>query len=459
MKNRISKFLSLLILFSLSIPPLKIQAQTQNGTWKAGVSRAVITPQHPMWMAGFAVRDHESEGKLHDLWAKALALEDVNGNQAVMIATDLLGFPKALSDRIRDRIQRKYNLSRAQILLNSSHTHSAPVLSDALLDIYPVDAAQLKRIDQYTLELEDKIVELVGGALKSMKPATLSAANGVTRFQVNRRNNAAATLETRSDLNGPNDYAVPVIKVADRSGNLMAIAFGYACHNTVLVDYKWSGDYAGFAQIEIEKMYPGVTAMFFQGAGADQNPLPRNSIPLAEQYGRTLASAVDRVLKEDMKALAPTLATGYNEVPISFSQQPSKEDYAKMADELTSYQQRWAKRMQEKAGRGEAFPASYPFPLQVWKLGDQSLFSLGGELVVEYAIELKRIFGQDIFVLGYSNDVMGYIPTVTILREGGYEGETSQMVYGLPTTWSSDIESTILFEMVKLAKRVGVSKK
>ena len=127
-----------------------------------------------------------------------------------------------------------------------------------------------------------------------------------------------------------------------------------------------------------------------------------------------------------------------------------------MAEELEGYQKRWAERMLQSAERGESFPESYPFPLQVWKLGNQNIFALGGETVVGYAIALKRIFGQDSFVFGYSNDVMAYIPTTTILREGGYEGHSSQMVYGLPTTWSADIESVILHEMVKLAHEAGV---
>lgn len=77
--------------------------------------------------------------------------------------------------------------------------------------------------------------------------------------------------------------------------------------------------------------------------------------------------------------------------------------------------------------------------------------SLGGEVVIEYSIVLKQIFGQDIFVLGYSNDVMAYIPSATILGEGGYEGTTSQMVYVLPGIWKSNIEILILQEMVRLA--------
>jgi neutral ceramidase len=94
--------------------------------------------------------------------------------------------------------------------------------------------------------------------------------------------------------------------------------------------------------------------------------------------------------------------------------------------------------------------------LQAWKLGDQPIFSLGGELVVDYSIRLKRIFGQDIFVLGYSNDVMGYIPSERILMEGGYEGDFSQMVYGLPGKWTSDIESVIVNALIEVAGEAGL---
>lgn len=450
--------LSLLSIAYLLIPNGSAIAQSATDSlWKAGVARIVITPAESMWMSGYAARDHESEGTLHDLWAKALALEDNRGNKAVMVSTDLLGFPKGLSDRIRDRVARKHGLSKAQILLNSSHSHCTPVLENALTDIYPMNAAQLKKVARYTARVEDQIVDLIGRALGAMKPATLSTGNGVTRFQVNRRNNPAATLASQTEIAGPSDYAVPVIKIADPAGKLEAVVFGYACHNTVLSNYQWSGDYAGFAQLEIEKSHPGVTAMFFQGAGADQNPLPRGTIPMAQQYGRELAAAVDRVLQEKMLRIASELSTAYREVELSFNTLPAKDDYARMAKELNGYQKRWAERMFQSAARGETFPISYPFPLQVWKLGSQDIFALGGETVVGYAIALKRIFGQDAFVFGYSNDVMAYIPTTTILREGGYEGHASQMVYGLPTTWSADIEAVILGEMVKLADEAGVN--
>ena len=424
--------------------------------WRAGVAKVVITPEYPMWMAGYAARDHESEGMLHHLWAKALAIEDAQKNRAVLVTTDLLGFPKDLSDRIRDRISQKFGLERSQIILNSSHTHCGPVLGEALSDIYPLDHPQIKKIRRYTDGLEDQIVSLVGASLQAMQPATLSSGNGVARFQVNRRNNDAATLHQTSDLHGPNDYAVPVIKVQDRSGKLLSVAFGYACHNTVLDNYQWSGDYAGFAQLELERLHPGVTALFFQGAGADQNPMPRRTVALAQQYGRTLAAAVDRVLQDDMRPLSSTFTAAYTEVPLALNNAPARVEFEAMAEEYSGYQKRWAVRMLQKVEDGEPFPTTYPFPIQVWKLGDQSIFALGGELVVEYAIEIKRIFGAEAFVMGYSNDVMAYIPSTAILQEGGYEGKTSQMVYGLPATWASNIQTAIFYEIVRLAEQAGV---
>jgi neutral ceramidase len=101
------------------------------------------------------------------------------------------------------------------------------------------------------------------------------------------------------------------------------------------------------------------------------------------------------------------------------------------------------------------FSASYPYPVQLWQLGDQLIFSLGGEVVIEYAIKLKEIYGQNIFVLGYSNDVMSYIPSSRILLEGGYEGERSQKTYGLPASWAPNIETKILNAFMELRNQEG----
>ncbi len=427
-----------------------------DGSWKAGVARRIITPDYHMWLAGYASRKGPSQGKIHDVWAKALALEDKDGNQAVMISTDLSGISKPISDKIRDQLHEKLGLEKHQILLNSSHTHSGPLLEREGMHTYTVTEADLVLIHRYTQELMAHIVDVVVQAFDNMQTASVFSANGVARFQVNRRNNVESTLLKQSELHGPNDHAVPVLKVLDSNGSLVAIAFSYACHPTVLSINQWSGDYPGFAQIELEKAHPGATALFFQGAGGDQNPLPRRTVPLARQYGRTLAAAVDRVLEEDMQELAPELRTNYREIDLDLNPPPSVSELQHFCEEVQGYYRRWGEKMLGKIEAEVTFPKAYKYPLQVWRIGDQSIFALGGEAVVGYAIQLKEIFGHGVFVMGYTNDVMGYIPTATILHEGRYEGATSQFASGLHGTWTYNIESKIMGTLVEMAKGIGM---
>ncbi|MCL2744246.1 MAG: neutral/alkaline non-lysosomal ceramidase N-terminal domain-containing protein [Planctomycetaceae bacterium] len=427
--------------------------------WKAGAAKVKITPEENMWLAGYAARNRASEGILHDLWAKALVLEDAEGNRAVLITMDLVGVPKMFSENIRKQLEDKLGFDKAQIILNASHTHSGPVLhSSGLREMYVhVNEQEAEKIVRYSRLLEQQVIDAAVEASKSLEPVTLEAANGVARFQVNRRNNAEGKLTPLTELKGPNDYAVPVLKVTNAAGQIKVIAFGYACHPTTLDSYLWCGDYPGFAQAELEKNYPGTTTMFFQGAGADQNPMPRRTIPLAKQYGVTLAAAVDRVLQEKMNPLPPTLKTAYKEAMVPL--ETFSADYLKEIAESTKqaeYYKRCAKHVLNRYKDGEPPFRAYPFPVQVWNIGGLPLFTLGGELTVGYSIRLKEKYGEHIFVMGYTNDVMSYIPTVTILKEGGYEGASSQMIYGMPGMWTEDIETVIHKALDEIAKQTGV---
>lgn len=440
----------------LLVTPAVLSAQTG---WKAGVARTQITPQEPMWMAGYGFRTKPSDGTYMPLWGKALALEDAKGNKSLFISTDILGFSKEVSDNVKKHLQQKYGLSKGQIILSSSHTHSGPVLSHTLVDIYPLTPGEDAKIVKYTSFFEKEIIRISEEALRSLKPAKVESENGITRFGVNRRTNQEAKITELFELNGPSDASVPVIKVSNSDNSVAAILFGYACHPTVLNEYKWSGDYPGFAQIELEKLYPGATAMFFLGSAGDQNPLPRRGNTRAQQYGKDLANAVQRVLEEPMKLLAPTLSIGYEEIPLALMPAPNKKELTQLIGQKSGYEKRWAERMLQKVQNNEPLITSYPYPVQVWMIGDQALFSLGGEVTIEYTVKIKQMFGNQVFVAAYANDVMGYIPSLKILREGGYEGETSQAVYGLPSKWKPAIESDILNKVFELGSRVGLSGK
>jgi len=432
-------------------------------TWKAGLARVNITPDKPLWLAGYAARQRPAEGKLHDLWIKVLALEDARGRRAVVVTSDLLGFPKAMADAISAELQTQHKLRRAQIMLACSHTHSGPVLSGALLDIYPLDDKQMAMIEQYSRNLEKAVVKAVGEAISRLAPATVWTGEGTTDFAANRRNNSEKdVVEARQagkPTKGPSDHSVPVMAVRSVDGRLLAVLFIYACHTTTLADYQWSGDYAGFAQIALEEKHPDTQALFVIGCGADQNPLPRRTVELCKKYGTMLADAVEAVLAKPMKTVDPELHAGFDTVRLHFQGEPSVKQLEAEAARA-GYSARWAKRilkqMAETKAQGKALPKFYPYPVQVWRLGqDQLWIALGGEVVVDYALSFKAKFGPGTWVTGYTNDVMAYIPSSRVWKEGGYESGAFS-VYGLAAErWAADIEQRITESVQALVEAAG----
>ena len=444
--------LLLVLLWAVLLPVLSL---AQGTGWKSGVAKTVITPIDSIWMAGYAVRDHAAEGSLHELWAKALVIQDSVGNKAVFVSTDLLGLPKNVADDIADRLISKFELDRSQIMLTSSHTHSGPVLSESLYDIYPLTSEQRHNIEKYSQWLVDNIVEVVSKAMNDMQSVQVYSGTSQVRFAVNRRNNKEEEVLHANQLNGPIDHSVPVIKLEHPSGSLQAIVFGYACHATTLNGYQWSGDYPGFAQVNIESKYPGAVALFFAGCGGDQNPLPRRTIPLAKQYGSELSAAVFTALDQPMLKLKPYLKTTYKELDLPYGTLPTINELESMTRSETSYYRQWAKRWIKTINEGKPIPASYPsYPIQTWQIGSQTWVALGGEVVVDYAVSLKQLLGQDLFIAAYANDVMAYIPSVRVLKEGGYEGLTSMYVYGLPAAWSSEVQDNIVSEVQRQVQQL-----
>src|SRR5437588_12737623 len=101
------RFLSLIVLLLVAIT-----VRAEGPSWKAGVAKAKITPEKPMWMSGYASRDKPAEGTRQDLWAKALVLEDAAGTRVCLVTLDLVGIPRDLSAAVCDELLKKYKLPR-----------------------------------------------------------------------------------------------------------------------------------------------------------------------------------------------------------------------------------------------------------------------------------------------------------------------------------------------------------
>ncbi len=444
---------------SLAIRPLVILLvlvmPLAAADFKAGTASKVITPTEPLWMSGYAGRNKPCDTKQHDLWVKAVAIEDGAGNRCVILTSDLCGIPRSLSEPVCVEVMKRTGLKRENILLSCSHTHCGPVVRDNLMDMYEMPPDQPAKIFAYTDKLRGWMIETIVAAVKDLKPAKVSVGEGTARFAVNRRQNTEKGVINGIDPVGPVDHSVPVLKVEDEKGALKAVVFGYACHNTTMDYFMWSGDYAGFAQIEVEKKHPGALALFWIGCGGDANPLPRRKIELCEKYGKELAVAVAETLDGKTKPLTEKLTAKYAEVSLPLGEIPGKEKWEADVGSKNHAAKMLAKKMLEQLKTGK-IPDNYPhYPVQVWRFGDQLTWvSLGGEVVIDYNKRLKKEIGgkSPVWVTGYANDVMSYIPSARVVKEGGYEGESSQIYYGFPTKWSPKIEDIIVNKALELSK-------
>jgi hypothetical protein len=421
-----------------------------SAAWEAGVARVDITPSRPIWMGGYAARTHPSEGIRQHIFAKALALKDETGAVTVLVTSDLLGFPGEVSDPIFTRVQQKFGLPRARIALNSSHTHSAPVVGHMLSPAYPLQDSDMKVIRVYTAHLEDQIVGLIGESIQNLAPAELSFEEGFAGVAVNRRRVG------HREYPGPVDQDVPVLAVRAPDHGLRAIVFGYACHNTVLSDYQINGDWAGYAQEDLEKSHPGAIAMFVQDCGADANPMPRRTVELAIIYGKTIAAAVDQVLEAKMRMVDGPLTAAFVSVNLPFQKAPSREELESRTHSKDALLRRHSELMLQTLDHDSKLPDHHSYPIEVWQFGkDLTFIALGGEVVVDYSLRFKREYGFDkLWVAGYTNDVFAYIPSRRVLEEGGYEGGGAMIAYGQPAPFTPDVEEIVAQGVASLVTRI-----
>ncbi len=451
--KRIAPILFLLII----INSMAVFASTE-----VGIARINITPQAPIWLTGYAVRETPATGVAHDLWAKAMVISDGPKIQVIIVTMDILGLSREISTDVTNELIKAYGIKRSQLLLNSSHTHSGPMIWPALSSIADYSPKDQQIVSTYSQKLTQDLIKVISMARENLEPATLSAGNGSVDFAINRRKAVAGVTSDEPNAKAPIDHDVPVVKILDANGKLKGVLFGYACHNTTVSgdNYSVNGDYAGFAQLELEKNNPGTTAMFILGCAGDQNPAPRGTIALAEQHGKSLANAVVKVLRSDLlRNLNSPIRTAYVTTMLEF-EPVDVAVYQKDIVGNNKFMQRRAKVMLEAYNKGwDVSKLSYP--VQAISFGKNlTILALAGEVVVDYSLNTKKSYPkQNVFVAGYSHEVMCYIPTKRILAEGGYEPISSMIYYTMPGPFKNNVETKILSAIDEVMKSVGAKKK
>lgn len=377
--------------------------------WKAGTASAVITPGEPTWMAGYAARNKPSEGTWQELYAKAMVLEDQEGGRLAILTLDLIGVLTTLREAVEGQVRDRYQLPPERLLLNASHTHSGPE--------YRERSGREEEARRYHKFLEETLVALVGQAIERRAPVELGYSHTRAGFAMNRRLPTPRGYRNSPHPDGPVDHDVPVLRATAADGTLRAVLFGYACHNTTLGFYNFCGDYAGYAQEYLQADHPGAVALFVNGCGADQNPYPRSDLKWAQQHGRTLSTAVEAALFADARPVSGPLRCALEHIPL------------------------------ERSGDT---PARRDYPIQVVQFGDDlTLVALASEVVVDYSLRLKRELAGEaaIWAAGYSNGYFGYIPSLRVLQEGGYEAHP----------WLPETEEQIIAKVKQLNQRLAES--
>jgi hypothetical protein len=424
--------------------------------WKVGLAQVKITPEQPIPMAGYAARTRPFEKVVADLYVKALVLEDRDGHRAVVVTSDLLGFPADVAEPICERVGKKTGLKREQILLNSSHSHAGPRLSLKAPAKDAPDSGEILRTIEYTKKLQDKVVDAIAEAAGRLEPARLSWGGGVVDFVMNRREFTPDGVILGVNPRGLADRTVPVLRIDDADGKLRAVLFGAAIHGTTLGgdNYQLCGDYAGFAQTYVEERHPKVQAMFMLGCAGDANPYPRGTLELTRKHGKVLAEEVCRVLETKLRPVSGALQTAFDRADLPL-QTLSREELQKLAADKRNIKSSGAAQLLAMLDKGEKLPAHYPGPLAVWQFGrDLTLVGLSGEVVVDYVPMLERALGPNqLWIAAYCNDVFGYLPSARVLTEGGYE--TRGLYSGGVGFFDAKAQDVVVQKVRELARKVG----
>ncbi len=428
----------------------RLHANEKPASWLAGFAKIDVTPNEPIRMAGYGNRDRPSESIDTPLFVRAIALRNQTLPIHLIFSVDTIGLPGDMTSALAEQIEKKHGLPRSQIVFCSTHTHCGPDLASELSNIFAKALApeEVTIGLRYRDLLSKAILEGADKAIEDLAPAKLAFAQGSVGFAANRRvlkDGRWSNFGVQPD--GPVDHSVPVLRITDEKGALRGAIFNYACHCTTLGGdhFGINSEWAGYATNHIEATHKGSVALCTIGCGADANPLPRGKIEFVQQHGLSLATEVLRLLDSPMTAIDQSVSSTFGYAGLSFDL-PTAEELVKLAEHATPQIRRKAVHLQSVLKEHGRLPATYPVPIQSWKFGDQlTMVFLGGEVVVDYAIRLKKeLNSPSLWVTAYANDVMGYVCSERMRREGGYEFDTSSVYYNLPGPWSTGTEELFI---------------
>lgn len=424
------------------------------------VARGDLTPRESVLLAGFANRKGTSRGTHRPLSTRAVAFR-WGERAACLITNDLLELGRDQVQSIRAEIASRSGLPAAAILLHSIHTHSAPWMERGLLEAN----------DRYVEFATERIIDTACRAADSHGDfRSASFRTGVATCPISARRELvipeSGPAYRRPDPAARNDRQVGILRIEDaakneRSGDDLSEAsltlVNFACHPVVLGfdSVVVSPDYPGRAREVVEAAWGG-TAAFLNGAAGNINPILecQTDPAVADRYGETLGETVlDARLhgSED----PPVLGLSSRTVVLPYRDRPITKAFidgevARKSGETTEFTtwredlHRWGESMKKRIDAGTV-GEGLAVEIAALRLGPAVLFFTQGELFISYQIALKqRLPGVPLFIAGYTNGEIGYIPDAAAFDRPGYETDMAYVYTNQPSPLTPEAEAIFL---------------
>lgn len=372
----------------------------------AGVARVNITPTVSMPMYGYENRECGPSNGIHDpLYAKALVVESGGGRIAIVT----LDLGSIVSEHLKDEVAAKLNIP--VLLLSASHTHSGPAF-------LPFGSAPVRDGSgaAYQAELERKIFGAVEQASKSMFSAKLAVGRGSIQLGYNRlipQGDGRSRIAYRNPERipyGPVDPEFMLLRIDDDTGRTRALIVQYAVHAVVLgkTNCKFSADYPGVMQADVEREIPGSQVMFVQGGAGDTNPL---------LMGRTGDEATDFGIAQKMGELLAAEVLKANPKAVSVEAGPIRS-----RSELLDFRNRWEKDKKLVVGITTVLIGKN---IAIATVPGEPMHSLQQMWKSQAEVTYPFFFGYT-----YSNGGTwaGYIPDLRSAAHGGYGADASTTI-------------------------------
>jgi neutral ceramidase len=436
--------------------------ESDRGPAAAGWAEVEITPPLGIALGGRGGAETLATKVIDPLYAEVLYLRDGKATGFVLASFDLIGLPRDLSDRIRTRMVHELGVEWNLVVLNTSHTHSGPYMLRSLMaGVGPPPQTEI----DYFKSLEDKLVAAARAAAKALQPVEVEVFQGTSQVGINRRGkNKQGRRGMLPDPAGPIDEHVWTMILTPQKGGPPAVVFSCACHPVIVYGYAFaaiSADYPGAARKLLrESLGPKAHVQFVQGfagnirprvlAAVDQGRFRASKPPDLEQAARDLASAVLAALKAPTQPLSMDIAGAADRPFLPRDKPPPRERYEKMRAEAlantNAYRLAVSDYWLKRYDAGEGFARGDAWSLGLIRLAaNQWVVHSGGEPCVEWKPKISQWLAPlNIVTWGYSQEAKTYLPTESMLAEGGYEVlESNQARESTPAPFGPGIEQAV----------------